>query len=133
MLEKPLIQSQGFRNTGRTELPDAFEVRVRSPYYRGVWANLIEQPSVSVDGEEFDGANVRWRFPSGEYTLAELRDSVDVRWPLEHAAVLRIPKPGGLSVGVHHVSVTLRMRMSYIPEEIQPQAWTTSRKVVIVE
>jgi hypothetical protein len=131
MLEKSMIQSAGFRNVGDPR-PTGFQVRVRSPYYRGVWANLIEEPSVTVDGETYDGAGVTWGLPRGDYTFAQLQESTDLRWPLEHAAVLTVPRPGGLTPGLHDVSVTLRMRMSYIPDELQPQAWTAQRKAVIV-
>ncbi|WP_456286279.1 DUF6379 domain-containing protein [Microbacterium sp. JZ70] len=131
MLEKPLIQSKGFRNVGG-DRPTGFQLRVRSPYYRGVWANLLEEPTLVVDGEEFGASDITWGLPSGEYSFAQLRESTDVRWPLEHAAVLTVAKDGGLAPGVHDVSFTLRMRMSYIPEELQPQAWTATRKAVIV-
>ncbi|MGX9347240.1 C-glycoside deglycosidase beta subunit domain-containing protein [Microbacterium sp. KNMS] len=131
MLEKSLIQSKGFRNVGGDH-PTGFQLRVRSPYYRGVWANLLEEPTLVVDGEEFGASDITWGLPSGEYSFAQLRESTDVRWPLEHAAVLTVTKDGGLAPGVHDVSFTLRMRMSYIPEELQPQAWTATRKAVIV-
>jgi hypothetical protein len=131
MLEKSLIQAKGFRNVGGEE-PTGFQVRVRSPYYRGVWANLLEEPTLVVDGEEYGAADITWGLPSGEYSFAELQDSTDVRWPLEHAAVLTVNKPGGLSAGIHELTFILRMRMSYIPEELQPQAWTATRKAVIV-
>lgn len=131
MHEKDLIQARGFRNVGGDD-PSGFQVRVRSPYYRGIWANLLEEPTLVVDGEEFGAGDITWGLPSGDYSFAELRESTGVRWPLEHAAVLTVEKPGGLEPGVHDVTFTLRMRMSYIPEELQPQSWTTSRKAVIV-
>ena len=55
MLEEQLIQTAGFRNVGPEGAPTGFQLRVRSPYYRGLWANLIEKPTVTVDGERFDG------------------------------------------------------------------------------
>lgn len=132
MLEQCLIQSRGFRNVGKEESPTGFQVRIRSPYYRGIWANLLEEPTVVVDGEEFAGESITWGLPSGEYSFAELQESTNVRWPLEHAAVLTVAKEGGLAPGIHDVSVTLRMRLSYIPEELQPQAWSAETKAVIV-
>ena len=43
-----------------------------------------------------------------------------MRWPLEEAAIVTVPFDGGLPDGVHEVSIELRLRMSYIPEEHQP-------------
>ena len=89
--------------------------------------------TVTVDDEEFDGADIRWTLPSGEYGFSELQSSPDARWPLGEAAVLTVPKAGGLPRGIHDVTVELRVRMSYIPEELQPSIWTASRKSVIVK
>ncbi|GAA4155155.1 C-glycoside deglycosidase beta subunit domain-containing protein [Leifsonia shinshuensis] len=137
MLEEQLIQTSGFRNVGPEGARTGFQLRVRSPYYRGLWANLIEKPTVTVDGERFDGDDIRWTLPTGhdtaaEFSFAELQESTDARWPLGHAAVLTVPRAGGLSRGIHDVTLELRLRMSYIPEELQPSIWTASRKAVIV-
>ena len=59
--------------------------------------------------------------------------STDARWPLGHAAPLTVPREGGLARGIHDVTLELRLRMSYIPEELQPSIWTASRKSVIVK
>nr|WP_274636073.1 DUF6379 domain-containing protein [Microbacterium bovistercoris] len=132
MLEEPLIQAAGFRNVGPEQAPTGFQLRVRSPYYRGMWASLLDEPTVVVDGEEFDGEGIRWSLPTGDYSFAELRASTDARWPMDEPAVLTVSKPGGLSRGIHDVTFVLRVRMSYIPEELQPSIWTAKRKVVIV-
>jgi len=132
MLEEQLIQASGFRNVGPDDAPTGFQLRVRSPYYRGLWGSLIEKPTVTVDGEEFAGDDIRWTLPTGDYSFAELQTSLDARWPMDAPAVLTVPKPGGLARGIHDVTLELRLRMSYIPEELQPSIWTTSRKAVIV-
>jgi hypothetical protein len=137
MLEEQLIQTAGFRNVGPEGARTGFQLRVRSPYYRGLWANLIEKPTVTVDGERFDGETIHWTLPGGpsgeqDFSFAELQESTDARWPLGHAAVLTVPRDGGLARGIHEVTLELRLRMSYIPEELQPSIWTASRKAVIV-
>ncbi|MGN8026466.1 C-glycoside deglycosidase beta subunit domain-containing protein [Microbacterium sp. 22242] len=133
MLEEPLIQAAGFRNVGPDDAPAGFQLRVRSPYYRGLWGSLIERPTVSVDGEVFDGEDIRWTLPTGEYSFAELQASPDARWPMDAPAILTVPRAGGLAPGVHDVALELRLRMSYIPEELQPSIWTAHRKAVIVQ
>lgn len=134
MLEEQLIQAAGFRNVGDDDgSPNGFQLRIRSPYYRGLWASLIEKPTVTVDGEEFDGSGIRWTLPTGDYSFAELQASTDARWPMDAPAVLTVPRAGGLEPGIHDVTLELRLRMSYIPEELQPSIWTATRKVVIVK
>jgi hypothetical protein len=36
-----------------------------------------------------------------------------------------------LALGFHDVTAELRLRMSYIPEELQPTIWTEERRLVI--
>jgi hypothetical protein len=128
MLDVPMIQTRGFRNTASG---DGFEVRIRSPYYRGVWTNLIDGASVTVDGEEFAADAVRWRIEDTDYTLGELRGSTGARWPVDGPAVLSVPRAAPLAIGFHEVAVALRIRMSYIPEELQPTTWSERRRLVI--
>ncbi len=126
-----MIQTRGFRNL---ESPNGagFEVRIRSPYYRGTWTNLIDGVRVEVDSESFDSEVITWSIEGRDYTAEELRESETARWPLTEAATLRVPRPERLAVGVHEVTVALSFRMSYIPIERQPQTWTSTRKVTIV-
>jgi hypothetical protein len=133
MLQEQLIQTAGFRNVGPADARTGFQLRIRSPYYRGLWADLIERPTVIVDDEEFDGRDIRWTLPDGDFSFAELQESTDARWPMGTAAVLTVPRDGGLSRGIHDVTLVLRLRMSYIPEELQPSIWTATRKSVIVK
>lgn len=128
MLEVPMIQTRGFRN--RTP-GGGFQVRIRSPYYRGVWTNLIDGASVTVDGEEFAADTLRWNIHGNDYSFEELQESTDSRWPVDVPAVLSVPRDEPLSIGFHDVSVELRLRMSYIPEELQPTLWSESRRLVI--
>ena len=132
MLEQHLIQTRGFKNLPGENGADGFELRIRSPYYRGTWTNLIHGVEVEVDGERFAGDDITWSIEGRDYTAEELRTSTTARWPLTEAATLRVPKPGGLSVGIHDVNVALMFRMSYIPIELQPQTWTATRKATIV-
>jgi hypothetical protein len=128
MLEVPMIQTRGFRNR---ESGEGFLVRIRSPYYRGVWTNLIDGASVTVDGEQFAAGSVRWHIDGSDYSLDELQESTDGRWPVDIPAVLSVPREAPLSIGFHDVSVELRLRMSYIPDELQPTTWSESRRLVI--
>jgi hypothetical protein len=132
MLEQSMIQAKGFRNAEADGEPTGFEVRIRSPYYRGTWTNLIDGVRVEVDGETFPSESIVWSISGADYTADELRESDTARWPLTEAATLRVPKPGGLGVGIHDVTVALSFRMSYIPVELQPQTWTATRKATIV-
>lgn len=128
MLDETMIQTRGFRNA-----PGGFQLRLRLPYYRGLWTNLIEGASVTVDGETFEADVIRWRITADECSLAELTSSDTLRWPVEVPAVLSVPRERRLSIGFHDVDAELRLRMSYIPIELQPTIWTEQRRLVITQ
>ena len=76
VLDVPMIQTRGFRNR---DGGGGFELRLRLPYYRGVWTNLVEGASVTVDGEHFGADDIAWSIGDDQYTLAELTSSTDAR------------------------------------------------------
>ena len=56
MLESHVIQAKGFTNVGG-DVPSGFQIAVRCPYYRGIWASLIEGAELTVDDETFAAEN----------------------------------------------------------------------------
>ena len=128
MLDVPMIQTRGFHNR---KDGGGFELRLRLPYYRGLWTSLIDGASVTVDGEHYSAETITWSIDGHDYSLEELQASVDGRWPVDVPAVLRVPRSEPLPLGFHDVTAELRLRMSYIPEELQPTIWTEERKLVI--
>lgn len=132
LLERDLIQSVGFRNIREGGEVTGFQFRLRMPSYRGMAASLIDGVAVRV-GDLVDVAPdvPLWTFAGRTYSLQELWDADGVRWPLEEAAVVTVPHPGGLPEGTHEVSVQLRLRMSYIPEEHQPSTYDVSRHITL--
>lgn len=127
MLESHVIQTKGFRN-----VDGGFQVAVRCPYYRGLWASLLEGAELTVDGDTYGADAVRWTLGGVTYTPAELAERADVRWPFEEAAILTVDRPGGLEPGLHTVQVALTWRWSYIPVEMQPTTHISERKLVLV-
>lgn len=132
LFERELLQSIGFRNVREGGETTGFQLRVRMPSYRGMAASLIDGIAVRV-GSLVDVAHdvPIWTLQSQTYTLAELWESDGVRWPLEEAATITVPLPGGLPAGTHEVSIELRLRMSYIPAEHQPSTYRVTRDITL--
>lgn len=132
LLERDILQSTGFRNVREGDEVTGFQFRLRMPSYRGMAASLIDGVSVRVGDLVDVPADVpRWTLQGKTYTLAELWESDGVRWPLEDAAVITVPHPGGLPDGIHEVSIELRLRMSYIPVEHQPSTYRVTRRIAL--
>lgn len=132
LLERDLIQSVGFRNVRDGDRVTGFQFRVRMPSYRGMAASLIDGIAVKVGNRVDVGPDVPlWTFGGRTYPLAELWESDGVRWQLEDAAVVTVPLDGGLPDGVHEISIELRLRMSYIPEEHQPSIYRETKRATL--
>lgn len=132
LLERDLIQSVGFRNVREGDRVTGFQLRVRMPSYRGMAASLIDGIAVKVGDLVDVAADVPlWTLQGGTYTLQQLWDSDEVRWPLEDAAIVTVPLEGGLPDGVHEVTIELRLRMSYIPQEHQPSTYQVTKHVAL--
>ncbi|MGH1549640.1 C-glycoside deglycosidase beta subunit domain-containing protein [Leifsonia poae] len=126
------MQSVGFRNVREGDRVTGFQLRLRMPSYRGMAASLIDGVAVRVGNLVDVPADVPlWTFGGRTYTLQELWDSDGVRWQLDEAAVVTVPFEGGLPQGVHEVSIELRLRMSYIPEEHQPSVYRVTKHVTL--
>ncbi len=132
LLERDLLQSVGFRNVREGGEITGFQFRVRMPSYRGMAASLIDGIAVRVGDLVDVPADVpRWTLQGQTHSLAELWESDDLRWPLEDAAIITVPLAGGLPDGVHEVTIELRLRMSYIPQEHQPSTYRVSKHMTL--
>jgi hypothetical protein len=52
---------------------------------------------------------------------------------MDEAGVVRVARPGGLAPGVHEVTVSVRIRQSYIPIEFQPSIISETRHATVVQ
>ena len=115
MLDFPVIQGRGFRNVEDGGRVTGFSFQLRNPNYRGGPASMLDGIEVVVDGERIPDHVPLWTLQGRTFTVDELRASTDVRWQLDEPATITVPKPGGLSVGVHRIEATLYLRRSYFP------------------
>ena len=115
MLEMEVIQETGFHNVYQNGKAVGFQVRYRSTYYRGVWLSLSKGFEVTVDGEKFSKDQIKVTIGGKTYTQQEMTKIGNVQWPNYEAAIVTVAKPGGLTLGVHEVSIAWGHRTSYTP------------------
>ena len=126
-----MIQSRGFKNVSEMGQTNAFQVRIRLKYYRGIYASLIEGAEVTVDGQSFERNQIRWTIGNHTFTQDELENATDVRWHFVEPATLNVSKPGGLKPGTHTVRVSMYYRPSYMGTTASNSTFT--RELVLVE
>jgi sugar phosphate isomerase/epimerase len=132
VLDFGIIQGRGFRNVVEDGRVTGFQFQLRNPNYRGVAASLLDGVEIVVDGERIPDHVPLWTLQGRTLTLDELRASTDVRWQLDEPATITVPRPGGLSVGVHDLEVVVQLRRSYFPPLISRTPFTVVGKGVIV-
>jgi sugar phosphate isomerase/epimerase len=132
VLDFPTIQGRGFRNVLEDGRVTGFQFQLRNPNYRGVAASMLDGVEVVIDGEKVPDHVPLWSLQGRTFTLDELRASTDVRWHLDEPATITVPKPGGLTTGVHRLEVVVYLRRSYFPPTIARTTFSSSAKGVIV-
>lgn len=115
MLEKPCIQSRGFRNIVENGEVTGFQIKVRLLYYRGLWLSQIRNTSLSVDGVKYSDDQITWIVAGKAYSQADLKTLSDVHWGINEKAVLVVKQPNGLATGYHNVEFDLKFSSSYFP------------------
>ncbi len=95
---------------------EGFEIKTRITYYRGVPCSMIHCVEVEVDGQKVDEKNILFSPDQNEFfTIDELTTLTTYKWEYGEEAIVRVKKPGGLSVGNHEVTLKTGIRTAYIP------------------
>lgn len=122
MLEKYMISNREFCNVSENGSITGFQVRVRIPYYRGVFLSMVEDFRVTVDGTFFGPDKIQISLLGKRYGLRDLEKAADIHWDFGQWLTLIVSKPGGLAGGMHTVEVGMLVRTSYeLPKELDPK------------
>ncbi|MFT4056707.1 MAG: DUF6379 domain-containing protein [Novosphingobium sp.] len=115
MFDKYLINAASVRNIGSTEVPEGFAFEAKLGYYRGLGLSMIEELTVTVDGEELPREAIRFDEGKGLLTLDEMETAYDRRWNFGTEATITVAYQGGLPAGEHEVTLRQKLRVSYLP------------------
>lgn len=118
-MEREVIQSVGFRNIKEDGKITGFQLKVRLPYYRGVFLSQIMPGTLIVDGERFGKEDIVWNIKGEDYTLEELKHDWNTQWDVTKPATLKVKKEGGLAEGYHDITYGFCFTSSYMPPVLQ--------------
>ena len=116
-MEKQVIQSVGFRNIVENGEVTGFQLKIRLPYYRGVYLSQIKPGHLIVDGETFGEDEIMWRVNGEDYTYADMHVEMNKFWHPMEPAVLIVKKPG-----FHDLTYGFYCTHSYMPPEMEALA-----------
>jgi hypothetical protein len=115
MFDNKIIVPDSLEQLDESEGIEGFAVQARLPYYRGLGLSMVEDISVTVDGEKIPRDNVRFSVRGRIWSLDEMETEYGDRWNFGEKARILVKKPGGLEKGEHEIQVGVRMRVSYLP------------------
>lgn len=119
MLEKEVIQSVGFRNVKEDGKITGFQMKVRLPYYRGIFLSQLRPGTLYVDDMKFEKEEIIWNINGKDYTCEEMKEDMQTHWAVTEPAVLKIKKESGLSQGFHDLTLGFCFTSSYMPPIMQ--------------
>lgn len=118
-MEREVIQSVGFRNIVENGEVIGFQLKLRLPYYRGVFLSQLRPGTLTVDGESFSKNVITWVLRGEEYTVEEMAADFKTHWNPTETAVIKVKKPGGLKQGYHDLKYGFCFTSSYMPPIMQ--------------
>ena len=115
MFDKYIIDPKSVRNLGPADAPTGFAFDSKLGYYRGLGLSMVEELTVTVDGETMPRSAIRFDEGAGPLTLDEMESAYDRRWQFGKAASILVDFPGGLTRGDHKIVLQQKLRISYMP------------------
>src|SRR6516162_9621328 len=79
MFEKYMILTQEFRNVKDGPKVTGFQVKVRLPYYRGIWLSTVHHLELKVDDESFARDKMAFLLGRRRFSMDELENATNVR------------------------------------------------------
>ena len=131
-MEKQVIQSVGFRNIFENGKAVGFQLKIRLPYYRGVFLSQIKPGDLVIDGEVFHKGQITWRIGGEDYTPEQMREDWKTHWNPMELAVLVVKKEGGLAQGYHDITYGYCVTHSYMPPQMEAEADPNQPEVVFM-
>lgn len=118
------------KNTSENGAVTGYELQTHITYYRGIPLSMVNDISVTTDGETVPRTDLRCSVDGGEYwfTLDEMRTVTGHKWEYGEPMIVRVRKDNGLATGKHQVELTVVVRTAYIPV---PLKGVKERTVVI--
>jgi hypothetical protein len=127
--DKYLLVDGSARNVFDGEDTVGFEVDARIAYYRGLGLSMVEDVSLSVDGNVYPREDTTFTVHGNTYRLDDMETVVDDRWGFTEKATIRVQTNSPVPTGDHIVTLTERLRISYIP---MPTVTTDTKTLAVV-
>ena len=115
MFDRYIIDPATVSDTGPADAPTGFSFVSKLGYYRGLGLSMIEELTVSIDGEALPREAVSLDEGNGPLSLDAMETAFDRRWAFGAPATIHVALPGGFPKGEHKLGLRQKLRISYLP------------------
>jgi hypothetical protein len=112
-LNQILLEEQTITNYIVEGIILGYEFRIRYPFWRGTFLSCIEQLIFKVDQEEINLNDIYFTLNRRKYYVEELKELYKEYWFILDYATITIVKKGGISKGIHEITVEMHHRIPY--------------------
>ena len=113
MFDRYIVCEEGFRT--RDDGRSGGVVEVRMPYYRGLRLSMVEAVDLVLDGIRIPADRTTFTVHGNTYAFERMPSVIDDRWEFGERAQLGFETEEPLAAGEHDVTVSVRLRLSYMP------------------
>ena len=112
-LDQLLLEEQTITNYMVEGIILGYEFKIRYPFWRGTYLSCIEKLEVIIDQEILNQDNIFFTLNDKKFLIEELEGFYKEYWYVLEDATLTVIKKGGITKGLHEVTVTLQHRIPY--------------------
>lgn len=106
-----------------------YQFDVRLACYRGHFLSLINELSVTTDGEEVPSPDIRFSLHGKDFGMEQIKENNSEFWRIAEPATIKVHKKGGLPEGEHHIDFHMVYRCPYMPiGEGEYMPWDSSQE-----
>ncbi|RCX16058.1 hypothetical protein DFR58_11239 [Anaerobacterium chartisolvens] len=114
MYDKYMVLREDIQSVIENGVGTGFEVKLRIPYYRGVFLSLVEDVTVTFNSTVFTRDQLKFSVGGDTYTFDEMATMSTLRWEYGEKATVFVPLKGGIPLGLHRIEVSVTIRVSYM-------------------
>jgi hypothetical protein len=112
-LDQILLEEQTITNYRVEGIILGYEFKIRYPFWRGTYLSCIEKLEVIIDQEILNQDNIFFTLNNKKFLMEELKVFYKEYWYVLEDATITVIKKGGITKGLHEVTVTMQHRIPY--------------------
>lgn len=111
--EQILLEEQTITNYMVEGIILGYEFKIRYPFWRGTYLSCIERLKIVIDQEVINQDNIFFTLNEKKFLIEELGAFYKEYWYVLEDATITVIKKGGITKGLHEVTMVMQHRIPY--------------------